>query len=178
MLLFSYESGSMVKPDVEMKRTEFKNRGKGMKRGNSSLKRGKIKPRKWSKTPTVDGNSERAIRDECDALTRTIVLLREKECFITGCCRTDLQCGHLFERRHQTTRYDVHPLGNNHAQCSFHNQLHEDNPHVYRNEFIRRCGAEAYAILAARKDLPIKRTYTELISIRDELRREAARVAR
>lgn len=151
-----------------MKRSPM-NRGKG-------IERKRFKPRKFNKTPTVDGDSERSIRDELDALTRTIVLLREKECFITGCRNTDLQCGHLFERRHQTTRYDVHLLGNNHAQCSFHNLLHEENPHVYRREFMRRCGSEAYAILAARKDLPIKRTYTELISIRDELRREAGRV--
>lgn len=141
-------------------------------------RRGRIKVRRYSKTPTADGDPERTIRDELDALTRTIVLLRERKCFITGCCKTDLQCGHLFERRHQTTRYDVHPLGNNHAQCSYHNQLHEENPHVYRRAFVARCGSEAYAILAARKDLPIKRAYTELISIRDELRREAARVAR
>lgn len=148
-----------------------------MERGTSVLKRVRIKVRRYSKEPTADGDSERSIRDELDALTRTIVLLRERECFITGCCKTDLQCGHLFERRHQTTRYDVHPDGNNHAQCSYHNFLHEENPHVYRQEFIRRCGAEAYAILAARKDLPIKRTYIELLAIRDELRQVAGRAA-
>lgn len=154
-----------------------KSHHKQLSRGKG-IERKRFKPRRYSKTPTVEGDSERSIRDELDALTRTIVLLREKKCFISGCRNTDLQCGHLFERRHQTTRYDVHPDGNNHAQCSYHNFLHEENPHVYRRAFVARCGSEAYAILAARKDLPIKRTYVELISIRDELRREAARYAK
>lgn len=151
-----------------------------MKRGGrlvtrSPMKRGKIKPRKFHKGPTADGDSLKDVRDECDKLTRTIVLLREKECFITGCRRRDLQCGHLFERRHQATRYDVQPDGNNHAQCSYHNLLHEENPWLYRKVFISRYGSEAYGTLAARKDLPIKRTYIELLEIRDGLRREAAR---
>jgi hypothetical protein len=139
----------------------------------SPLKRGGgLKMRRVSKKPTGECASERSIRDECDRLTREIVLRKERQCFIPNCRMTDLQCGHLFERRHQVTRYDTHPSGNNHAQCSYHNALHEEMPEIYRRAFIERYGSEAYAVLVQRKDLPIRRTYVELISIRDGLREE------
>ena len=95
--------------------------------------------------------STRWLEHHLDELTSKIVLFNEKVCFIIGCGKTsDLQCGHLLERRHRHTRWDIDPKGNNHAQCGYHNYIHEPKPGIYEASFIQRFGQEALAELKQR----------------------------
>ncbi len=109
--------------------------------------------------------STRWLEHHLDELNSNIVLFNEKVCFIIGCgVRKDLQCGHLLERRHRHTRWDIHPEGNCHAQCPLHNQLHEPHPEIYRTDFVIRHGQAALDELECRARSMGKLTYTELES--------------
>src|SRR5690349_16310561 len=100
-----------------------------------------IKP--WTKKPAPFA-STRWFENQLDDFTSKIVLFNEKVCFIIGCGVTkDLQCGHLLERRHRHTRWDIEPAGNNHPQCPFHNFIHEEKPEIYRTDFVLRFGQSA-----------------------------------
>lgn len=105
-----------------------------------------------------------------DALTREIVLRQESKCF-TCPATTNLQCGHLFERRHRGTRWDVAPNGNNHAQCSNCNGLHEEMPYIYIGAYVRRFGQAAYDELDRRAHSNHKLTYSELLEMIEERKR-------
>lgn len=119
-----------------------------------------IKP--WKQKPALLG-STKWYEAQLDDFTSKIVLFNEKVCFIIGCGKTqDLQCGHLLERRHRHTRFDIDPKGNNHAQCSFHNFIHEEKPGIYEASFIQRFGAEALADLQRRARSMAKITPIEL----------------
>jgi hypothetical protein len=109
--------------------------------------------------------STRWLEHNLDELTSSIVLFNEKVCFIIGCgVRKDLQCGHLLERRHRHTRWDIHPEGNCHAQCPLHNQLHEQKPELYRTDFVIKYGQTALDELEFRSRSLGKLTYTELVA--------------
>jgi hypothetical protein len=114
-------------------------------------------------TKTVRIGSTRWVEAQLDELTSKIVLFNEKVCFIIGCgVRKDLQNGHLLERRHRHTRFDIHPEGNCHAQCPFHNQLHESRPDIYRTDFVIRYGQSALDELERRARSMQKITPIEL----------------
>jgi hypothetical protein len=113
--------------------------------------------------------SVRYLEAELDALTSLIVRKQEPICFIIGCDKTaSLECGHLLERRHRHTRWDVDPKGNCHSQCPLHNQMHEAKPEIYQNSFIERFGQQAFDDLVARSRSNQKITYTELLDLYEE----------
>ena len=126
--------------------------------------------------------STRWFETQLDELTSKIVLFDEKVCFIIGCgVRKDLQCGHLLERRHRHTRWDIHAEGNCHAQCPLHNQLHEPQPQIYRTDFVLKFGQPALDELERRarsmaKITPIEleAKFHEYQAIWDRLRGKAA----
>jgi hypothetical protein len=98
---------------------------------------------RWS-TKAPREYSTRWLEQHLDELTSKIVLFNEKVCFIIGCgVRKDLQNGHLLERRHRHTRWDIHAEGCCHAQCPMHNQLHESRPDIYRTDFVLKFGQPA-----------------------------------
>ena len=109
--------------------------------------------------------SVRWLETRLDEQTTKIIKLLEQVCFIPDCGKREgLQCGHLFERRFRPTRWDIDPTGNNHAQCEFHNSLHEEKPEIYRNAYTLRFGERAYHDLAERAHSKGKITYIELVS--------------
>ena len=137
--------------------------------------------KQWKpKTPLL--GSTRWYEERLDELTSNIVLFNEKVCFIIGCgVRKDLQNGHLLERRHRHTRWDIHPEGNCHAQCPLHNQLHEPRPEIYRTDFVLTFGQPALDELERRarsmqKITPIEldQKYQEYMEIWKRLRGKAA----
>lgn len=170
VLLFSYEGCRMVKSHTEMKRSSQLKRTP-MNRGKSVLKRGRLAPRRYSKTLTVDGDSARSIKDECDNLMRTIVALRDVSCITCNRVETS-QVGHLFRRGIESVRWN---LLNCNRQCTRCNGLHETEPLHYEVAFKFRYSVPAYHALEVASRSPHKFTYIELISIRDELRREAGK---
>lgn len=147
-----------------------------IQRGSKGLKRGTLKPRKWSKKPTEDGDSLREVRDECDALVRTIIALRDKKCVNFDCKETEnLHVGHYIKRGVLALRWD---LRNCNAQCDFHNGQHNTNPKPYRNAMILRYGIGATWKVEELGQHNPRMVYTDLLDIRNGLRREAARYAR
>lgn len=91
----------------------------------------------------------RSIENKLDVLTSRIILLLEKRCF-TCPSKYNLQNGHLFERRHRNTRWDISREGNCHPQCSFCNSNHEPHPEVYKRKFTSKFGDLAYNVLDQR----------------------------
>lgn len=107
--------------------------------------------------------SVRWLEAQLDDLTSRIVRINEQTCFNDGCTETGgLECGHLFERRHRATRWDITPDGNCHSQCSRHNRLHEEQARHYRDAFILRFGERVFDDLASRAHAKDKITYIEL----------------
>lgn len=129
--------------------------------------------KKWEPKPALQG-STRWYESRLDDLTSAIVLINEQVCFVIGCgARKDLQNGHLLERRHRHTRWDIHREGNCHAQCPLHNQLHEPHPEIYRTDFVLKYGQAAldeleYRARSMQKITPIEldekwQEYTEIL---------------
>lgn len=112
--------------------------------------------------------STRWVESQLDDLTRRILHLTESSCFTCGSTK-ELQVGHLFERRHRHTRWDVDEKGNNHLQCPNCNARHEAFPEKYRNTFTTRFGERAYSELAERAHSNQKITFTDLVAQMEEM---------
>jgi hypothetical protein len=133
--------------------------------------RKRLTSRRPSKGKTVDGDSRRAIKDECDQLVREIVNIRDRRCFT--CPRTqDLQVGHLFRRGIESLRWD---LRNCNAQCERCNAQHEYDPDPYFQTFEFIIGANMLWALTEQSKSKHRFTYIELIEIRNGLRAELKR---
>lgn len=111
--------------------------------------------------------SQRYLEDELDAITREIMHLAERSCFVCGSTK-ELQVGHLFERRHRHTRWDTNEKGNCHLQCPKCNYKHEERPEKYTDIFTIRFGERAYADLAERAHSKQKLTYSDLLAMLEE----------
>jgi hypothetical protein len=111
--------------------------------------------------------SQKWLEDELDAITRQILHLIEKSCFTCGSTK-ELQCGHLFERRHRHTRWDTSEYGNNHLQCPNCNSRHEAFPDKYRDMYSLRFGPKAYADLEFRAHSNQKLTYSDLLELLEQ----------
>lgn len=116
---------------------------------------------------TVDGDSAKDIKLECDQLVRQIVALRDNKCFTCN-RREGLQVGHFIRRGIEAVRWD---LENCNAQCERCNSRHEERPYIYEDEFLRRFGGVKLGKLLIRADYRGKLTYMELSDIRDDLRK-------
>ena len=137
--------------------------------------------KKWE-PKTARLGSTRWYESQLDDLTSKIILFNEKVCFIIGCgVRKDLQCGHLLERRHRHTRFDIDPRSNNHAQCPYHNFIHEEKPEIYRTDFVIKFGQSALDELERRarsmqkiSPIELEEKYLEYTEIWKQLRGKAA----
>lgn len=145
-----------------------------LKRGTSQLKRGKMKPRKFSKQPTVDGASLRDLKDDCDNLIRTIVALRDEKC-ITCPAREGLHVGHYITRKVLALRWE---LDNVCGQCDLCNGVHNTQPYFYRMALAHRHGATRVAELDKIAEKNPRVTYVDVLAIRDRLRREVVKLAK
>lgn len=140
-------------------------------RPSKPLQRGrKLKARVPSNVKTVAGASERAIRDENDELVRKILRLRDHSCMTADCFRTSgLHVSHFIKRGVLALRWD---LRNCNRQCDPCNALHNSNPAPYRHAMLMWYGeARVKQLERIGKDNP-RLEYTDLLEIRDGLRRE------
>lgn len=146
-----------------------------IKRGTKPMSRGKgLHVRRASKRATVDGDSERDIRDDCDQIVRDILKLRDSVCIT--CPEVDgLQVGHLFKRGKHRVRWN---LLNCHGQCSSCNKRHNDEPEHYIEAFLQKHGEAAYSALRTESRSGAILTYVELLGIRDGLRAELGQLRR
>jgi len=134
--------------------------------------RKRLTSRRPNKGKTVDGDSPRAIKDECDQLVRDIIALRDCSC--VTCNRGDrvLHVGHLFRRGLESVRWN---LLNCNAQCDPCNVIHETEPLHYQMWFRFVYGNVAYDVLEIASRSKHKFKYIELGEIRDGLRAELKR---
>jgi len=105
--------------------------------------------------------SRRELEACLDSLARKIILRNERICFTCG-SSNGLDWGHLFERRHRGTRWDISPSGGNHAQCNLCNAAHEATPGIYEQKYIDKFGEEKFVALRERAHSKHKFTYLEL----------------
>jgi hypothetical protein len=134
--------------------------------------RKRLKPRKYSKNPTVGGASRSQLKDECDSLVRSIVALRDDKCINVDCRETEgLHVGHYIKRGVLALRWD---LRNCHAQCDFHNELHNTTPRLYQHAMILRYGIGATWKIEEKGERNPRLSYVEILAIRDGLRQALA----
>jgi len=142
----------------------------------SQMNRGKgIKPR-FNKRPSVDGDSGKLVREDCDELIRQIIRLRDVRCFTCGVSRVHyslIHPGHYITRKVLALRWS---LANIHAQCNVCNDVHNTHPEIYRAHLVREYD-EAFVLqleFIAQQNPRVE--YVDLLAIRDELRNELARL--
>lgn len=153
---------------------------KAMSRGSKGMSgRKRWCPRRVSKKATSDGDSEKLIRDECDELVRKILHLRATSrtgeiCFIVGCYQSkDLHVSHYIKRGILALRWR---LDNCHLMCDSHNEQHNYNTKLYRQAMNLWYGIEkAEELERIGKENP-RLEYVDLLTIRDGLRAELARM--
>src|SRR6478672_10579597 len=148
---------------------------KPMSRGKR-IKRGRIKSR-FNRKPSVDGDSGREVREDCDELVRKILhatpTSRTGEvCFIVGCYQSEnLHVSHYIKRGVLATRWR---LDNCHLMCDPHNEQHNYHANLYRQAMNLWYGPErAEELERIAKENP-RVEYVDLLTIRDDLRSELA----
>lgn len=140
------------------------------------MDRGKgLHVRRVSKRATVDGDSEKLIRDECDNLIRDIIKIRDSSCFTCGIPRKWVAVfpGHYITRKVLALRWSLDQV---HAQCNLCNSQHNTEPIVYRKALMKEYD-EAFVLqleFIAQQNPRVE--YTDLLAIRDGLRSELQRM--
>ena len=79
--------------------------------------------------------------------------------------RYTMDAGHLISRYWAGTLFDEM---NVHAQCKGCNILHENDPEIYRREWIDEYGQAAFDVLYSKSKETVKRTAQDYIEIRKE----------
>lgn len=134
------------------------------------IKRTRMKVRRPSKVASIDGDSARDIKDECDQLVREILTLRDTLCISCG-TGGQLEVGHLHRRGHEPVRWNLQNCNGQHSTC---NQSHNENQDAYIEGFVQKYGEAAYHELRALSRSARKLSYVELLETRDGLRAELA----
>jgi hypothetical protein len=129
-----------------------------------------LRARVVSKAKTVAGASERAIRDECDELTRRIVLRDARCCFVCGQFNVELHPGHYITRKVLALRWDVKRAVR--PQCNPCNAEHNERPEMYRLILVLDIGESAVREVERIGRANARLEYSDLLEIRDGLRRE------
>lgn len=116
-------------------------------------------------------NARKAIIKKLDSLVSKIVRSQETACIICGGTEY-LQCGHLFSRRHHSTRWDIEPEGNCHTQCGRCNIRHNKDQSPYIFWYVEKFGKEKFEELRARhntitayKEWQLRQLYEKLLKI-------------
>lgn len=178
-LLLTMKRTQLNRGNSRLKRTGFRKRGDlsgslsahvyGLSdKPRTQIARTSMKKRRPSKGPSVDGDDLRTIREDCDQLIRDIIKLRDDRCFT--CPETkNLHVGHLFRRGIASVRFDLRNVA---AQCDRCNGVHEEEPEHYIGAYVQKFGEVAFYQLKTLSTWQSKLQYTDMISIRDELRVE------
>lgn len=112
---------------------------------------------------------------KCDNIVSEFVRKRDKQCVVCGSTER-LGNGHVFSRIAHSTRWDITPDGNCHAQCWPCNYRHEFDPYPYLNWYRQTFGDDKLEELHARfrqtrkyKDFQLQELYEEVKKQLDEL---------
>ena len=77
-------------------------------------------------------------------------------------CSESIQCGHLIKRGKLATRWNE---CNAFAQCSNHNNLHNNYPEIMTSKWIREYGEDAYETLRYIAWTPKKYTTADILQV-------------
>lgn len=97
-----------------------------------------------------------------DTVFSMYIRKRDKyRCIVCGATREirTIQCGHLFSRVANSTRFDE---ANAHAQCSGCNLRHEHDPEPYRRAWLAKHSQDEYDRVYAKWSNPTKFTISDL----------------
>lgn len=113
---------------------------------------------------TVEGDTARMIRDECDQLVREILIL--DFCFTCGSSE-EVHPGHYITRKVYALRWDMTNLR---PQCNRCNSEHNLDRSRYRSRLVKDIGlSKVEELERIGRDNP-RVEFSELLAIRDELR--------
>lgn len=160
-----------------VKRQASDARKRSQPRTPSKMKRTKmVVVRRVSKKATSDGDSEKAVKDECDNIIRDIIELRDRRCFTCHVPRAhykNIFPGHFITRKVLALRWST---ANVHAQCNVCNGEHNISPGLYRRRLVDHYDDETVCELEriGRENPRIE--YVDLLAIRDGLRAELERM--
>ena len=132
------------------------------------IKRGKPPRRKTAPKPLSDKTVSKLKKDLDKIVSEYVRLSEDYICFVCGKACTvkwsignpdAAECGHLFTRSAEATRFDITPDGNNHCQCHMCNMIHgganmrfkvtvEQWP--YYSAYIEKFGQQAFDDLRVR----------------------------
>jgi hypothetical protein len=121
-----------------------------------------------AKKPNNKPNKSKLTKD-CDRLWSIIVRQRDATCLYPGCNRQDLNAHHIFSRRNQSVRFDPE---NGVALCRGHHLFWAHSAYEeFRDAIIEKIGKKDFERLKAKSNLISKWTISELMTIRDQLKR-------
>lgn len=107
----------------------------------------------------------KSLEKKLDHLVSRYVIKRDKRCVI--CWSTQkLGCGHLFSRRHKSTRWD---LLNCNCQCWSCNYKHVHDTYAYTHWFINKYGKFMWDSLYLEHSTIKKWKRDELLKLKEEL---------
>lgn len=155
-----------------------------LKRGTSTLRRtgfksstgvsARCRPGLLCAKKTVDGDSAREVKRECDQIVRDILKLRDHCCMTLTCTETrGLQVSHFVKRGVLALRWN---LVNCNLQCVGDNARHNTEPEPYRYSMVLFYGAKRVAELERIGKENPRVEYPQLLKIRDGLRAELMRL--
>lgn len=109
-------------------------------------------------------------KKEIDIIHAKVVTLKGRRCVTCGeDNREVLQCGHIFTRYNDSTRWDIHDLGNCHIQCFRCNMEHENYGRIDESPFgkwyIDNFGIENFDLLKIRTNELIDFTNSQLNAV-------------
>lgn len=123
---------------MSLSRHGYMRRGPGPQRSGTFTPRARI-DRAHHPVATFKG-----LVEANDEVVSLITRQREPACICCGSTE-ELTNGHLFSRRHHSTRFDVTPDGNCHTQCWPCNKRHQSEKDPYTFAFVRLFGGAAHA---------------------------------
>lgn len=115
--------------------------------------------------------SRKLLKKKLDTVVSNIVRRNETSCVVCG-SMDRLTNGHVFSRKNESTRWDVHEDGNCHTQCWPCNYKHVYNTYPYFNWYIKRFGIKKFDKLYARWQKHAKNSRTDLIEKLEQLQKE------
>jgi len=105
--------------------------------------------------------SRKGLIKKMDSLVSKYVISRDKRCVLCASTR-QLGNGHLFSRRHFSTRWDTQEDGNCQTQCWPCNFKHVRNTYPYQNWYINKFGKSKYDALYRRWNSVSRMTMPQL----------------
>ena len=115
------------------------------------------------------------IVDKLDKIVSEIVVARDKNCVQCGASHQPqaghrLGSGHVFSRKAFSTRWEITPGGNVHAQCWPCNRKHVFDSYLYFDWYVKKFGQKAFDKLRRRFKTVAKYKTFELEEIYERLK--------